>query len=77
MSSYSGGGFFKRSHSSRSSGRRGGGFLRGHSHSSDHRGRYAPGGHYRPVRRAGCLGAVALGAALSAGSVWGLVGLLA
>ncbi|SEJ13205.1 hypothetical protein SAMN04488058_10490 [Deinococcus reticulitermitis] len=95
MSSYSGGGFFRRSHSSghrrggvvggllghsHSSGRRRGGMmggLMGHSHSSHGRGRYVKGGHYRPVKRGGCLGAFLVGAALAVGGLTGLVSLIA
>ncbi|BDP40986.1 hypothetical protein DAETH_09550 [Deinococcus aetherius] len=73
------GAFRRRSHSS---GRRGGflGGALGHSHSSGHRGHYAGGGHYRQTRRRGglgCLGAFLAGAALTGGSLAGLLTLLA
>lgn len=78
MSGFSGGSFSF----SRSSGR-GGGFL-GHSHShSGHRAHYGHGGHHRQSRYAprshsrGCLGIFLVGAALAAGSVVGLVSLIA
>ncbi|WP_339095348.1 hypothetical protein ACINK0_02050 [Deinococcus sp. VB343] len=93
MSSFSGGGFFGRSHSSghrrggmvrgyghsHSSGHRMGGFLGG-SHSSGGRGRYVQGGHLRPVHSRGprgCLGAFLVGGALVGSGLAGLVSLLA
>ncbi|MCP2014835.1 hypothetical protein L1280_001987 [Deinococcus sp. HSC-46F16] len=66
---------------SHSSGHRRGGFLGGlTSHSSGHRGRYVGGGHYRQARRPrglGCLGAFMVGAALTGGTLAGVLSLLA
>lgn len=66
---------------SHSSGHRRGGFLGGlTSHSSGHRGRYVGGGHYRQARRSrglGCLGAFMVGAALTGGTLAGVLSLLA
>ncbi|MDL2344161.1 hypothetical protein QOL99_08345 [Deinococcus sp. MIMF12] len=66
---------------SHSSGHRGGGFLGGvMGGSSGHRGRYARGGHYRQTRRPrglGCLGVFLVGAALTGGTLAGVLSLLA